>query len=810
MGPGYNFQFADLSAQIDFVPRVPVAIAYLVDNAMIQLLKYIGFLNQSYPWVTAQNVYSNPRPLSISPWGGCPQLQGCRRALDSDCGEWNLILNLPDGRDEKWLFRSIILVSWLSILLTVILDIIFFNAYPDYSSSESWMKWLERMSKLFGFRNTLMNSMTEEGFTAAEEFGVLLARLFGGIDMDLTDKLIGIYLASERTQWRRLRHVNATLSTHGYSQKPFKRGFLSRLCGGRGVDGNIYSELARRNAAPLVESSKMDVESQIPSPFVAKISDSQSSQGTSSDAAVAQPENISLSHSIVRLETSQELQRIDTGDELPKNRKSAATSVVGDRKCIRLMVPVNITPLRLQPDIDSRTAASLYLDTCNGYVQSTILEEALHYSWFAKVSYGLRDDLWEAARTDKVLEDCGDYFLSKKCCMPFSKPLRLKHRFRKRNFDAIVKLTGIPPEDFLFVSYASTSFGILPYLIMLDRKRRKVILSVRGTVGINDLMTDLLSQPVGINGFLPSSLLNQAPKNVDGTPIKLFGHAGITSSAKAILQSLEDNKIFCKLEQQNIDLADIEGHNTMQSQQFTEHLSTLSQDSEVEFSMERAASAVYEATELNDWGIVVTGHSLGAAVASVVSMNLIDTYPSLKCFAFNPPGGLISPELSTLSKDFCISIVVGYDAISRLSILGVKNLIDDIVLSLCRCKRPKLKIVWDLILGLRKDPQTAPETYCSIDDIDEEVKNILHKYLTHAQLHTEDLDTQMLCPAGTTVFLRPYMMEDGTEEWDAVYADPTDIVNEGIIVSKRAMTHHRLVELQNAISSAMSKPPQDV
>eukprot|EP00889_Picochlorum_renovo_P004041 jgi/Picre1/31071/NNA_006426.t1 len=542
VGPGYNFQFADLSAQIDFVPRVPVAVAYLVDNAMIQLLKYVGYLNQSYPWVTAQNLYTNPRPLSITPWGSCPQLRGCRRALDSDCGEWNLILSLPDGRDEKWLFRSIVLVSWLSIALTVILDIIFFNAYPDYSSSESWMKWLEAISKLFGFRETLMNSMTEEGFTAAEEFGVLLARLFGGIDMDLTDKLIGIYLASE--------------------------------------------------------------------------------------------------------------------------------------------------------------PAALYLDACDGYVKSTVLEEAFTTHGLQKF-HMVCETLWEAAKTDKVLEDCGDYVLSKQCCMPFSKPLGLKHRFRKRNFDAIIKLTGIPPEDFLYVSYASTSFGILPYLIMLDRKHRKVILSVRGTVGINDLMTDLLR---------------------------------IMSSAKAILQSLEDNNIFCKLEQQNIDLSEIERQNTMQSQQFTEHLSTLSQDSEVEFSMERAASAVYEATELNDWGIVVTGHSLGAAVASVISMSLIDSYPSLKCFAFNPPGGLISPELSTLARDFVTSIVVGYDAISRLSILGVKNLIDDIVLSLCRCKRPKLKIVWDLILGLRKDPQTAPETYCSIDDIDEEVKATLHKYMTHAQL----------------------------------------------------------------------------
>jgi len=801
LDPRLNLQ-SDPNSQIEYVSRIPEASSYLVDNSMIQLMKSVGLLNQSYPWVTAQTFLVNPRPLFLSPWGECPQLSQCIRALDNDCGEWNILLNLPDGRDEKWLFRTIVFLSWFSLGVTLILDILFFNANPDYTSSESWMKSLEGVGSLFGFRQTLVNSITEEGFSASEEFGVLLAGLFGGIDMDLTDKILGIYLAGERTRWRRLRHVNAILSIHGYSQKPYKRGCLSRLCGGIGIDGAMNFEFPDRTSTVSdgIQNAKQTIVSMLPSPFLAKISDSLNSQEPSSEGPMTPPETITISHSIVRLETSETMMRSSTGSRI-KNRES----VVGDNKNIRVMLPVDITPLRLQPDIDSRTAAALYLDACNGYVEPSVLEEALHYSWFAKAAYGLQDRRWKAAASGKVLDDCGDYCLSKQCCMPFSKPLGLKHRFRKRNFDAIIKFTGIPPEDFLYVSYASTSFGVLPYLIMLDRKHRKVILSVRGTVGINDLMTDLLSQPVGINSFLPPSILSRAPKKPDGTPIKLFGHAGIISSAKAILQSLEDNKIFTTLcEQQSIDLSDIKRQNTMRSRKFTENLSNLSKDNEVEFPLERAASAVYEATKLNDWGIVVTGHSLGAAVASLVSMSLKETYPSLKCYAFNPPGGLVSPELSTLARDFCTSIVVGCDMISRLGILGVKNLIDDIVLSLCRCKRPKLKILWDIMLGLRKDPQTAPKTYCSIDDMDDEIKNILQQYMQYAELHAEDLDTQMLCPAGTTVFLRPYVMDDASEEWDAVYADPTDIVSEGIIVSRYSMKHHRISEMQNAISCAMS------
>ena len=38
----------------------------------------------------------------------------------------------------------------------------------------------------------------------------------------------------------------------------------------------------------------------------------------------------------------------------------------------------------------------------------------------------------------------------------------------------------------------------------------------------------------------------------------------------------------------------------------------------------------------------------------------------LQCWAFNPPGGLLSWELSQIAQSYCTSIVVGKDVISRL------------------------------------------------------------------------------------------------------------------------------------------------
>ena len=51
--------------------------------------------------------------------------------------------------------------------------------------------------------------------------------------------------------------------------------------------------------------------------------------------------------------------------------------------------------------------------------------------------------------------------------------------------------------------------------------------------------------------------------------------------------------------------------------------------------------------------MVVTGHSLGAAVACLLSFHLREAFPNLHCWAYNPPGGLLSWNLSRLAQRFC-------------------------------------------------------------------------------------------------------------------------------------------------------------
>ena len=75
----------------------------------------------------------------------------------------------------------------------------------------------------------------------------------------------------------------------------------------------------------------------------------------------------------------------------------------------------------------------------------------------------------------------------------------------------------------------------------------------------------------------------------------------------------------------------------------------------------------------------VTGHSLGAGVAALMTLRLKDRYPSAKCWAFCPPGGLMSANLSHAAQGFVNCVVVGKDIVPRLSVVNIGRLIDELV-----------------------------------------------------------------------------------------------------------------------------------
>uniref|UniRef100_A0A8P0TJY7 sn-1-specific diacylglycerol lipase n=1 Tax=Canis lupus familiaris TaxID=9615 RepID=A0A8P0TJY7_CANLF len=65
------------------------------------------------------------------------------------------------------------------------------------------------------------------------------------------------------------------------------------------------------------------------------------------------------------------------------------------------------------------------------------------------------------------------------------------------------------------------------------------------------------------------------------------------------------------------------------------------------------------------YGLIVVGHSLGAGTAAILSFLLRPQYPTLKCFAYSPPGGLLSEDAMEYSKEFVTAVVLGKDLVPR-------------------------------------------------------------------------------------------------------------------------------------------------
>eukprot|EP00978_Attheya_sp_CCMP212_P026249 scaffold85943_cov56-Attheya_sp.AAC.2 len=93
-----------------------------------------------------------------------------------------------------------------------------------------------------------------------------------------------------------------------------------------------------------------------------------------------------------------------------------------------------------------------------------------------------------------------------------------------------------------------------------------------------------------------------------------------------------------------------------------------------------------------EYELLITGHSLGAGCATMVSIMCRAKYPSLRCFAFCPPGGLLSKGLAVECKSYVTSFVNDCDIIPRTSLDNFEKIRDDALELIARIKVPKIQV----------------------------------------------------------------------------------------------------------------------
>uniref|UniRef100_A0A8C2R9W6 Diacylglycerol lipase-beta n=1 Tax=Capra hircus TaxID=9925 RepID=A0A8C2R9W6_CAPHI len=217
------------------------------------------------------------------------------------------------------------------------------------------------------------------------------------------------------------------------------------------------------------------------------------------------------------------------------------------------------------------------------------------------------------------------------------------------HLSSILQTTGLQHRDFIHISFHDKVYE-LPFLVALDHRKESVVVAVRGTMSLQDILTDLSAE--------------SEPLDLECDVQDCWAHKGISQAARYVYRRLVSDGILSQA-----------------------------------FSI------------APEYRLVVVGHSLGAGAAALLALMLKSSHPQVRCYAFSPPRGLLSKSLYEYSKTFIVSLVLGKDVIPRLSVTNLEDLKRRILRVIAHCNKPKYKILlrgcwYELFGGIPEDLPT--------------------------------------------------------------------------------------------------------
>jgi len=169
-------------------------------------------------------------------------------------------------------------------------------------------------------------------------------------------------------------------------------------------------------------------------------------------------------------------------------------------------------------------------------------------------------------------------------------------------------------------------------------------------------------------------------------------------------------------------------------------------------------------------------------------------FPEVKCWAFAPPGGLMTLPVALYCKKWITSVIVGDDMVPRLSRASVEHIFDRMLDALQSNETPKCKILCcssstyklDEVSSLLHSSQrdTLQKTFQDdtvFGDIESQGEEDI------IEVHKTPRGTRKLFPPGKVMWLmeNPDMEEVG---YEGIWTNNTNFSE--LIVSKRMMTCH--------------------
>jgi len=283
---------------------------------------------------------------------------------------------------------------------------------------------------------------------------------------------------------------------------------------------------------------------------------------------------------------------------------------------------------------------------------SEMYEDAAHYARWALAAYGYALFAWADPKSGLHMA-CSPEVCASCCgCRQCTKKTG-QHDHNDLNRRALKKCAGISSEDLFHVSTAN-AIGEPPFFIARDTRRKAVVISIRGTLSVEDCITDSMYKPCMLNG---DAIIETGLQGAD-----LHVHSGVFRATNFILSELAESRI---LEQIILGEAPTAGSVALPS----------------------------TASECKGWQLVLTGHSLGAGVAAALSLHLRRKFPTLKVWCIEPPGGVLSPKLCEITKAWTYSTVHHCDLFCRLSGPALLKLRSDMMDALTSCKLNKFSLM---------------------------------------------------------------------------------------------------------------------
>lgn len=733
--------------------------------------------------------------------------------------------------DPVEVLQGLVISTWTVIIGLIGLVVAVYNLFPDYKDPQEW----ERQCECLALSCLCLGQRSREAMQSAgsKRLGALFAIMFSHIDLTPTDIVASFGLALNRQRLRR-RAIWEALTKSKRKKNELPGIVLGDAAGvAEAVHGDDEDQDLDRDGSPCsidglldnaMELGEVEVElsSNIDALQSSTLRNSSSNKSTREPASRGQLRNTSSRDS------SRYINGFLTGhDDASTSTGGGATTSTGMSHSAsedRIVGQAGLSSANLlskglgggagigerERNATSRSESGGRLPSRSssigdgtrkrplelGPADAETLAEAAHYMKYAFAAYGWKLFVWEK-KTVGVARLC----FGRSCGMwtaiasqRHGLPLLNSSQAPYFNREAILQAAELAEEDLLDVRLEGHAPNVLPYCLAVDHAKRTIVLAIRGSMSMDDVVRDLLFEPASLDDWISG----QSPNNSSGI---VSGSGNGPGSSTSVGRSSSSPLWEAPLPP--LRPASANTRYAAHSGIFEATRATLE---DLQQAGVLARALLGPAPRYPDYSLVVCGHSLGAGCAFLLSLRLRQFFPNLRCLAFSPPGGLATAELCIGAAEWCTSVVCGKEMIPRLTLTTFERTRDEIVYCAARCRRSKVSLMLGWLTGrIWKDE----ELFYRPEDLPDEPQAWLESYreslaATAARREYVKLAGQF-GPPGRVLYLKPTgrkavsknpgvgwlgLGNTVVRDYRGVWADGEVLIDQGLVLSGRMMLDH--------------------